>query len=231
MKRNLYVVAVMLFILNIVISAILMLSFNRGYYAKTYRHLNTAETIGISDADLKRATNGLLDYIKDKRDDLDIVVTVAGEDVQMFNQREKDHMVDVKDLYLTVVNFRSITTIFVAIMLVVSLGSGDYLDMALSRDTMKVALSCLGLLFGVVGVFAILDFQSFWITFHKIVFSNDLWLLDPRVDRLIMMVPERFFMGLVYRIIAAVVAIAAVSGGILMWLERVVKKNDSRRTV
>ena len=37
--------------------------------------------------------------------------------------------------------------------------------------------------------------------FHHIFFRNDLWLLDPNTDILIMMVPETFFFHLVFRIL------------------------------
>ena len=57
----------------------------------------------------------------------------------------------------------------------------------------------LGIL-AMVGLYAALDFNTFWTTFHKILFTNDLWLLNPKTDILIMMVPEQFFFDLVMRI-------------------------------
>ena len=50
-------------------------------------------------------------------------------------------------------------------------------------------------------LFALIDFDSFWRNFHEIFFTNDLWLLDPRTDILIMMVPLQFFYDLVMRIV------------------------------
>lgn len=37
------------------------------------------------------------------------------------------------------------------------------------------------------------DFSKYFIVFHKIFFNNDLWVLDPRTDMLINIVPEGFF--------------------------------------
>jgi integral membrane protein (TIGR01906 family) len=45
----------------------------------------------------------------------------------------------------------------------------------------------------VVGVSALADFGGFWTQFHLLSFSNDLWLLDPSKDYLIMMFPEGFW--------------------------------------
>ena len=38
------------------------------------------------------------------------------------------------------------------------------------------------------------DFSRYFVVFHHIFFNNDLWLLDPRTDMLINIVPEPFFM-------------------------------------
>lgn len=224
MKKMLYILAASLFLISMMLTAIFALSFQKSYYAKMYHKLNTAQTIRITEAELNEATDVLIDYIKDDRQTLDLSVSVDGRDVQMFNQKEKDHMVDVKALYLGAVHFRNIAMIFVAFMVLVSLGSGDYLNFVLSRDIWKASLLILGSVVGIVGLYALIDFQAFWISFHQLVFTNDLWLLNPNVDRLIMMVPEPFFMGLVYRIILAIGAIIAGAIAVLFGLERTVKR-------
>lgn len=230
-RKLLYFLAVTCFILNLFITAIFTLSFNNRYYDKMYSKLVVAETIGVSDADLDIATSGLLDYIKGKRDNLDITVNVEGKQVQMFNQKEIDHMVDVKVLYQNAYNFRSFTTIFVAIMILTSIGVGDYVNFKLNRNILQSSLIFLVLGVAFVGSYAVLDFESFWISFHKLIFTNDLWLLNPNVDRLIMMVPYEFFLGLVMQIVTAIIVICAASVGVWYYLNKVVIKNDSHSIV
>lgn len=230
-RKSLYFIAVTCFIINLFITAILTLSFNTRYYDKMYSKLNVAETIGISDADLKEATTGLLDYIKGDRIDLNIKVDVEGKQVEMFNQREKDHMVDVKNLYHSVYMFRAVSSIFVAIMILLSMGVGDYVNFKLNRNILQTSLIFLLLAVGFIGSYAVLDFESFWIDFHKLVFTNDLWLLNPNVDRLIMMVPYEFFLGLVMQIVIAITVICAGCVGVWYYLNKVVIKNDSRSIV
>ena len=53
------------------------------------------------------------------------------------------------------------------------------------------------------------DFSKYFIVFHKIFFNNDLWVLDPRTDMLINIVPEGFFFDTAARI-------AMVFAGIVM---------------
>ncbi len=57
-----------------------------------------------------------------------------------------------------------------------------------------------GAVVGAVAVWAAVDFNAFWINFHKLFFTNDLWLLDPAKSVLINMVPSQFFFDLVMRI-------------------------------
>ena len=45
-------------------------------------------------------------------------------------------------------------------------------------------------------LWATLDFDRFFTTFHRLAFTNDLWLLSPRTDLLIRLMPERLFMDL-----------------------------------
>ena len=40
----------------------------------------------------------------------------------------------------------------------------------------------------------IIDFNYTFTLFHKIMFTNDLWILDPNTDFLIMIFPQRFFL-------------------------------------
>ncbi len=45
-------------------------------------------------------------------------------------------------------------------------------------------------------------FSKYFIVFHKIFFDNDLWILDPKTDILINMVPEIFFFQTTMLIVA-----------------------------
>ena len=38
------------------------------------------------------------------------------------------------------------------------------------------------------------NFNYTFILFHKLLFRNDLWILNPRTDFLLMMFPQRFFL-------------------------------------
>lgn len=46
---------------------------------------------------------------------------------------------------------------------------------------------------GAILLMTLVDFSSAFEKFHKIFFTNDLWILDPRTDVLIQMLPQIFF--------------------------------------
>lgn len=52
-----------------------------------------------------------------------------------------------------------------------------------------------GIAFG-AALWATLDFDRFFTAFHRLAFTNDLWLLNPRTDLLIRLMPEALFMDL-----------------------------------
>ena len=62
-------------------------------------------------------TNTLLDYIKDERDDLHVTATIMGQEREVFNQREIDHMKDVKALYQNAMILRNILAVVAVFLL------------------------------------------------------------------------------------------------------------------
>jgi len=70
---------------------------------------------------------------------------------------------------------------------------------------------CLGLL-----LWGLTDFGSLFTAFHRLAFTNEGWLLDPRTDLLIRLMPTSFFVDLALRVFAwmtaAALAVAVIAG-------------------
>ena len=60
----------------------------------------------------------------------------------------------------------------------------------------------------------LVDFSEAFVRFHEMAFSNDLWILDPRTDYLIMLYPEGFWLDATLRIAMLSAIEAVVIGGI-----------------
>ncbi|MRR08339.1 MAG: DUF1461 domain-containing protein, partial [Deltaproteobacteria bacterium] len=63
-----------LLILVLLLTSVDIFSFDRGFYQDQYEKLDVALNIGVSEQDLTKATDVLLDYLQGKRDDMDVVV-------------------------------------------------------------------------------------------------------------------------------------------------------------
>ncbi len=192
-------------ILFILLNAVDRYSFDKAFYAHVYDHLGTAETIGISDEDLDKSTNVLLDYIKDDRLDIDVDVTLEDGTVEpMFNEREIMHMVDVKDLYLNAMKVKWIGLSFFILTSILFIFRYGWKNGSLHLfRAYRISLILFGTIVLVLTAFILLDFDRFWTSFHHVFFTNDLWILNPATDRMILMVPSYFFNELVKRIVYA----------------------------
>lgn len=189
-------------LLGTIISIIDFWCFNDAFYKNEYTNLNTAESIGMSQEDLDKTTDVLLNYLKDRNNTLDIQVKIKGQLREVFNQREKDHMVDVRELYLNAITVRNVAYGIFAFCIFILVYKKDL--KCLYKSYLK-ALAIFGFIFIAIGIFCIIDFDSFWTSFHHIFFAgNDLWLLDPRTDVLIMMVPSKFFFDLCISIVFSI---------------------------
>ena len=62
------------------------------------------------------------------------------------------------------------------------------------------------------------DFSRYFIMFHHIFFTNDLWILDPSTDMLINIVPEGFFMDTAARIAFLFGSLSLILFGICLFL-------------
>lgn len=170
-------------------------SFNRSFYQYEYNDLAVAETIGISEKALNEATAVLLAYTQGKREDLVYRTVIKGVESEIFNEREKAHMVDVAALYhyFTLAAFAALIVFTLTLIYTYRQGFDYHL---LYRNYCHTLLF-LGAIVAALVMHILVDFDSFWRNFHHLFFHNDLWLLDPRYDNLILMVPEQFFNHLV----------------------------------
>lgn len=195
-------------VLGVILNCVNFFCFQKSFYQREYQKLDTAEQIGMSGADLQAATDALLDYLRGKREDLHVQATIGGQQREVFNQREILHMADVRTLYLWAMRIgNGLLILAAAFYLWAWIGGRD--KAAVLGGYLQGNYILLGLI-AALGIYAALDFNSFWTGFHKIFFTNDLWLLDPRTDILIQMVPEQFFFDLVMRIVVSAAVIIAV---------------------
>ena len=159
---------------------------------------DTEMLFSVSQEDLKMLDGCLADYLKGNEGALDVTVSVYGTPREAFNDQEKAHMADCLYLFdlLRKVRARLIPWIIVLIL------GGAWLLQDRKRARLCAWLSPLIVLVPLIAfaVCAILNFDRAFTLFHKILFRNDLWLLDPTTDLLIRLCPQYMFVRMGVRI-------------------------------
>jgi len=188
----------------LILLSIQLIGVNKSVYHTLQKQFSVADEVGITQDELDEVTDVFIDYTKDARDDLSVLVTVDGEQTEMFNERENLHMVDVKGLYLaskTIVLWLTALCIFAFAFLVFS-GSKKTLYATHRSVSAGFLAFCAAL-----SIYFLIDFNGFWTNVHLLLFTNDLWMLNPLTDRMILMFPLNFFLALSVVVLLAFVVV------------------------
>ena len=148
-----------------------------------------------------------------------------GEEIPYFHDYEEAHMEDVRGL------IRLDTAVMWVTLAAAALLAAAGILLRNLRAFARGILLGLGILLAVLAGFlawALIDFEGLFITFHRVAFTNDGWLLDPRTDLLIRLMPEVFFMRLGVRGLARALAMPAGLAA-AAWLTLRKKKNTVPR--
>ena len=151
------------------------------YYENEYTRYQVADDVHMEMDDLLYVTDEMMAYLRGSRDDLNIDTVVDGTPREFFNAREKAHMADVRNLFLGGLALRRLCLFLaaasVALLALLKVPLKHLLPRMLCAGTV-LFLGVTALLAGIIST----DFTKYFIIFHKIFFTNDLWQLDPRTD-------------------------------------------------
>lgn len=188
-------------------SSIRITAFDDKMYKGFFKAKNTYAE--LPDAD-ERASN-IINYLKGKEE----------LDTSFFNEKEAAHMKDVRVLFAF-----SLAVLIISMFVLLSIAVFAFIKKDISllwKCTLFGGIS--GLLFAVLLFLLSLNFSAFFGAFHRIFFTNSLWLMDPLKDRIIVLLPESFFRLAARRIFLTfgVLSFGMTAAGIIIrWM-------DSRR--
>ncbi len=212
------------FIIIILISSIQIAVYYdmEGYFKREYIKYNITEKVSMDMNNLMYVTYEMMDYLDNKREDLVVYTYVDGEEREFFNEREKQHMIDVKNLFTAGKNLRIIAFIVGAFSLALIAFRYKNIKNILSKGFISV--SAVVICISVVLICIIqTNFTKYFTIFHEIFFNNDLWILNPKTDLLINIVPEPFFIDTAIRIAVVfgfIMAICFILSVIIILIDR-----------
>lgn len=181
------------------------------FYEREYKKYQVADSLNMTMDNIMDVTDQMMAYLIGNKAELSVITDVDGETQDFFNEQDRFHMGEVKDLFLGGLKIRNIMLVAVLLILILLAARKADLIKLLPRAYF-VTLGITGVITIVLGGLFASDFDKYFRIFHEIFFDNDQWMFDPATDYMIRMLPEGFFYDFVFRIGGFFVGSLAVLG-------------------
>lgn len=113
------------------------------------------------------------------------------------------HFVEVKNIFVGVQVLMAVTLVLSLVGFILKLRKGQIQFMKLGAIfSIVLPLAC--------GAVVAVNWQFFFVSFHKLFFNNDYWIFDEVTDPVITILPNAFFMHCAVMIMAIVVVCSVV---------------------
>lgn len=179
----------------------------QALYTHGFEKYDVAAVTGLAPAELEKAAGDIIAYWNSPDEHIQVTVIKDGAPFPLFNQREIDHLADVKDLFRRDYLVLIVTLAYILAYVLYLLWRRR------RRDLAQITVAGCGVTVITVvalGALAVFDFNRFFLNFHLISFSNDLWQLNPARDYLIMLFPGGFWQDACLYIAAAIFGVALI---------------------
>lgn len=183
----------------------------KPFYQYEYEKNNTLAVTGTDEQTLDQMTDAVIGYLSGTRRDLNLQGTRNGEVQEIFSGQAKTHMADVLVLYQLARIAMLLCAALIALLVLGAVFTAPRprrLNCLCKGVLAGLAATALG--FGALAFLVSRNFTAAFTQFHKLFFTNDLWLFDAS-DVLIQMLPTQFF-------IDVAVGIALVFGFLMLTL-------------
>ena len=187
-----------------------------GFYKKEYQKYEVTEDLDMNIDHVMYVTEHMMNYLIGKEEKLSVVTTVEGKEQDFFNERDRLHMADVRNLFLGGIKVGVVCIIAAVVILgIMKRKEEDWKRLFLKSYMMAIAtwiFVCV-----LLGIAFYVDFTTCFTIFHKIFFTNNFWMFDPATDYMIRMLPEGFFSDMVIRV-AEVFGIVLIDVWVIFFL-------------
>lgn len=210
------------------IAALLITSFEIAMYAdfdvyrQEYEKYDVLSDLDMTMDDAMDVTRQMMAYLRGEGDTLSVITKVDGREQDFFNEQDRFHMGEVRDLFIGGLNIRTgALAAAVLCVLLLIFTKADLKKVIPAGYQAALAVTAAALLF--LGIACAVDFNAVFVRFHHISFDNDLWIFDPAEDYMIRMLPEGLFFDFVVRIGCIFAGLLAVLL-VLSFIPRIMKK-------
>lgn len=181
-----------------------------SWWERGFERYDATGRTGLSQDEVLRVAEETRDYLTNDEERLDVTV----EGFPFYSEREILHMIDVKVLMARTFDAGWAALGFIVAVAVFLVWTKRGRSLRAIASTMLRSCGIVAALVVVLGILALVGFESAFRSFHLLFFTNDLWQLSSR-DGLIQLFPQRFFFDTTMLIggvtLAFVVVVAAMS--------------------
>ena len=172
-----------------------------GFYKKEYQKYEVTEDLDMNIDHVMYVTEHMMNYLIGKEEKLSVVTTVEG--------------IKVGGVCLIVA---------AAILTMFKKREKDW--KRLFCRAYSIALGVWLVIGVLLGIAFSIDFTTCFTIFHKLFFTNNLWIFNPETDYMIRMLPEGFFSDMVIRISEVFGAVLVVIWIVLFVIKKYYKKPE-----
>lgn len=140
-----------------------------------------------------------------------------------FRGHEQQHMQDVRALFILARTVLALCVLAAALLGLCAWLLKNWLQVC--RGFLG-GVGCLLAALAAAALWGLVDFGGLFVVFHRLSFTNDLWLLDPRTDLLIRLMPTEFFVHYAAILGGTWLALLLLMGAAAWIVCRKVKTND-----
>ena len=163
-------------------------------YEYGFDKYDVSRETGLSKDTLMKVAFDIKDYLNSTEASLDVKVMEGGQNIDLFNEREIEHMKDVKGVLSKMNKVQEISGLYLLIYLFVSMVRNKFRwpEIFVSSVVRGCLLTLILVLTLAIGIF--IGFDSLFEQFHVVFFEAGTWTFDPRTNYLTRLFTEGFFM-------------------------------------
>lgn len=217
-------------IFTMIMSFIIVCLLNKNLLYTLVCKYNTKQYLPfvITENEVKTICDELIEYLSGKRLFLNTEVLINGVKQNFYSIRSSVHMSDVKNLFSMA---RNVMLVFMTICIFtlsrLTKNQNHNTIVVLYKVWKKTLLAFSTILTAIV-IFALINFDAFFTCFHKMLFTNDLWLLDPYTDYIICLLPEIIFINYGIFIIITFLLIILVFTLVIHFLTKIPQSPEAK---
>ena len=167
--------------------------------------------LNLTDADMNGIARGFIRYFNSSDEYINLNEQQDGKTIPLFNTDEILHFRDVKNLFRFDYDVLLGTFLYcLAFSLVILFWQKDTGRKKLARDTIIGSAVTLGLML-LLGIGALLNFDTLFYDFHLIAFSNQFWSVE---GNMLLLFPDGFWYDAATYCIITIAAMAVILGGV-----------------